>query len=97
MPFYGMLIVAAFGFSIPGAVVAADDGSKVFAESCTPCHTTKVRPLDNVHLTKEQWKEAVDRMIEQGAEVPRGKMPELLDYLSRTRGPAGAAVVSGNK
>jgi hypothetical protein len=88
---------ALLGFSFPCFSVAADDGAKVFADACTPCHTAKIRPLDNTHLTKEQWNEAIVRMIDQGAEVSKGKMPELLDYLTRTHGPVGTTTDAGGK
>ncbi len=85
------------GSLFPFPATAVDDGAKVYTDVCLPCHTAKMRPLDNSHLTKEQWKDAIDRMIDQGVEVPKGKMPELLDYLSRTHGPAGAATDAGKK
>lgn len=88
---------ALFVFSLSCLAVAADDGAKVYADVCTPCHTTKIRPLDNTHLTKEQWKEAIDKMIDQGAEVPNRKISELLDYLTRTHGPAGTTTDAGGK
>ena len=72
------------------ATIAADEGAKTFKEVCSSCHTAKVRPLDNKHLTKEQWKQAIDRMIDMGTEVPKGKIPVLLDYLASTHGPASA-------
>jgi mono/diheme cytochrome c family protein len=85
------------GLSLPCPAAAVDDGAKVYTDACSPCHTVKIRPLDNKQLTKEQWKEAIDRMIDQGAEVPKGKMSELLDYLSRTHGPVGTATDAGKK
>jgi hypothetical protein len=36
-------------------------------------------------------------MIDQGAEVPKAKKAELLDYLVSTHGPAGAASDAGKK
>jgi hypothetical protein len=84
------LTSAIFVFCFSWSAVAADDGSKIFVDSCSGCHTAKVRPLDNLHLTRDQWKEAVERMIDQGAEVPKGRMQELLDYLVKNHGPAGA-------
>ncbi len=92
-----LLILAALVSYFPGLALAAGDGAKVFMESCSPCHSAKTRPLDNMHLTKEQWKEAVDRMLEEGAEVPRGKMSELLDYLANTRGPSAGPADTGKK
>jgi hypothetical protein len=56
-----------------------------------------MRPLDNIHQSRDQWKDAVDRMIDQGAEVPKKKIPELLDYLVRTHGPAATTSDAGKK
>jgi len=86
-----------FGFAIPRFALAADDGAKTFKEVCSSCHTAKVRPLNNKHLTKEQWKQAVDKMIDLGVDVPKAKIPDLLDYLVRTQGPAGATAGDGKK
>ncbi|HEY6241715.1 MAG TPA: cytochrome c [Burkholderiales bacterium] len=77
------------GLAVPRFALAADDGAKTFKEVCTQCHTTKLRPLDNKHLTKEQWDQAVKKMVDLGAEVPKEKLPALLDYLASTHGPAG--------
>jgi hypothetical protein len=92
-----LLTLTALGSSISCLVVAADDGTKILAESCSPCHSAKVRPLDNIHQTREQWKDTIDRMIDQGAEVPKKKIPELLDYLVQTHGPAATGSDSGKK
>ncbi len=86
-----------FGFTAPHFALAADDGAKTFKEVCSSCHTAKVRPLNSKHLTKEQWKQAVDKMMALGVEVPKGKIPDLLDYLVRTQGPASATAGDGKK
>ncbi len=100
MPSSRILLSLAFcstllGLAAPRLAVAEDEGAKVYAETCTQCHTAKTRPLDDKHLTREQWKEAVDKMIGMGADVPDKKIPVLLDYLVRTRGPADAAPDAG--
>ena len=77
--------------------VASDEGAQVFAESCTPCHTPSKRPLDSIRMSREQWKEIVSQMIDQGAEVPKDKMPTLLDYLLKTHGSTGAVADSVKK
>jgi mono/diheme cytochrome c family protein len=76
--------------TVPQTTLAADEGAKTFEEVCTQCHTPKKQPLDKQHLTRDQWKEAIERMAGYGAEVSKGKMADLLDYLVRTNGPAGA-------
>jgi hypothetical protein len=88
---------ALMGFTLPCLSAAADEGAKVYTDACTPCHTEKMRPLDKVRMTKDQWKESIDLMIAQGVEVPKGKMPALLDYLIRTHGPASAPTDSRKK
>lgn len=94
---FTLLSTTLFGFYVPCLVIAADDGAKTYSKSCSPCHSAKIRPLDTTRLTKEQWKESVDRMIDMGAEVPKGNMAELLDYLVLTHGPTGTATGSDKK
>ena len=77
--------------ALPGLTVAADDGEKIYATICAECHTPKKQPLDKLHLNRAEWSEAVERMVSYGAEIPKGKLPELLDYLVRSHGSAGAA------
>ncbi len=92
-----ILFCSLLGFAVPCLAVAADDRAKVFEESCSPCHSAKIRPLDNTRLTREQWKDAVDRMIDMGTEVPKAKKAELLDYLVSTHGPADVAADARKK
>ncbi|MCX7170296.1 MAG: hypothetical protein NTY41_08400 [Proteobacteria bacterium] len=73
------------------ATVAADDASKIYAEVCSGCHTPKKQPLDKVRLTRDGWNEAIERMVSYGAEIPKGKLPELLDFLVKPHGPTGSA------
>jgi cytochrome c5 len=76
--------------------VAADEGEKVYKDVCTQCHDAKTRPLDGMHLTREKWKEAIEKMEGMGTDVPSGKkLDELLDFLVRTRGPESGAPAGG--
>ncbi len=87
-----MLCATLLAFSAP--CLAADDGAKIFAEACSGCHRPKMQPLDNKHMTREQWKEAIDRMIELDRLDPKPskeKQAILLDYLVSTHGPADTA------
>jgi DNA-directed RNA polymerase subunit RPC12/RpoP len=63
------------------ARVADMSGAQTFAEACTICHRKDHRPLNNLHLTKAQWKEAIERMEDYRRGVPEAKRPALLDYL----------------
>lgn len=76
------------GLATPSLAVSADDGGKIFVNACATCHTTKKLPLDKMRLSREGWNEAVARMISYGAEIPKGKLPELLDYLVKMRAAA---------
>ncbi len=77
--------------------VATDEGAQIFQEVCSACHSAKVRPLDNLHMSGDQWKDTVERMIDQGAEVPKGKKDVLLDYLAATHGVTSAPTATVNK
>jgi cytochrome c5 len=82
-PLLAATVVAAAPFA-----ANADEGEKIFKDSCTSCHDAKTRPLDAVRMDREKWKEAVERMEGQGATIPSGKkLSDLLDYLVRTHGP----------
>jgi len=71
---------------------AEDEGAKVYGDVCTACHSATTRPLDDVHLTRAQWKNTVTRMNGFGRAVPDAKLPALLDYLERTHGQPAAGV-----
>lgn len=92
-----LTMIGPAGIRLVFASETLEPGAKIFAESCLSCHSSMVRPLDNKHMTREQWSEAIDRMIDQGAEVPKGEKVELVDYLFRTHGPAGAAMGAAKK
>jgi mono/diheme cytochrome c family protein len=88
----------AIGFVLPSLVSAANNGASIFDDSCSGCHNASSRPLDKIHLTKEQWKETVERMVSMGADIPSGKKLELLlDYLVSKYGPTGTATDKGSK
>lgn len=84
---FPVICMTMLGLLTPSRVIAADDGGIIFVNACAACHTAKKLPLEKARLTREGWSEAVTRMISYGAEIPKGKLPELLDYLVKTRGP----------
>ena len=69
------------------AALAQDAGAKAYAETCSACHSPKVRPLDKKRMTRDEWKKAIDKMTDLGAEIPKDKAEKILDYLARTQGP----------
>lgn len=83
-----VLCLALSWITASAQVVAAEDGAKTYEEVCTQCHTAKRQPLNKKQLTKEQWKEAIERMAGYGVEMPKAKLPDLLDYLVGMNAPA---------
>jgi hypothetical protein len=62
------------------ARVADMSGARTFEEACKGCHNSK--PLNNLRLTREQWKEAIERRANhRRPRVPEAEFPGLLDYL----------------
>jgi hypothetical protein len=54
--------------------------------------------LDNVHLTKAQWKETLEQMASLGADVPMGTNLELLqEYLDSKYGSTKTTADAGKK
>lgn len=71
---------------------AVDPGAKVYEEACLGCHKGK-ESLDHVRLTRDKWKEAVERMMDSSFLDPvpsKDKLKILLDFLARTKGPVEA-------
>jgi mono/diheme cytochrome c family protein len=91
------LCSASLALTASGLALADDEGARIHKEVCSNCHTAKIRPLDKKHLTREQWAEAVERMRGYGADIPKAKTPELLDYLASTHGPAGGGTEASGK
>lgn len=88
----GAVLCAAIALAGGRGVAAEDEGEKVYQETCTTCHSAKSHPLDAVRKSRQEWKDAVERMEGNGADVPTGKKLEaLLDYLERTHGPDAGA------
>jgi cytochrome c5 len=94
--FLWVLCAAFFAFAAHGPA-HGEEGGKIFQEACLPCHSAKIRPLDNIRKTKEEWKDIVERMIDQGAEVPKRGKDALLDYLSSTHGPSSKTTDADKK
>ena len=89
---FAPILAVAATLVAPGYAARADEGEKLVQESCGKCHNAKTRPLSGYHLTREKWKDAIERMEGMGADVPSGKkLDVVLDYLVRTHGPEGAA------
>ena len=94
--FLAFLASAAPAFSAEDKAV--EPGAKIYEEACLSCHKGK-ETLDQVRLTRDKWKEAVDRMIDSSFLDPvpsKDKLKVLLDFLAKSMGPADAAGASKN-
>lgn len=97
--FTQLLLIAALASAYPvfsAEDKAVDPGAKVYQDSCLNCHKGK-ETLDQVRLTRDKWKEAVDRMSDSSFLDPvpsKDKLKALLDFLARTKGPADTAGAS---
>ena len=83
----GLCLVVVPVLAAPRFAVAQEAGAKVYAEICSSCHSAKVRPLDQKRMSKDEWKKAVDKMVDMGAEIPKDKAAQVVEYLARTQGP----------
>ncbi|MGZ5617226.1 MAG: hypothetical protein ACXWFW_07680 [Usitatibacter sp.] len=95
------MILTVFALAVPCAASAAPDGANVFKETCSDCHNPDRQSLDDKHMSREEWKENVDRMLEVGnvekKKLPKGEYAALLDYLASTHGPSGTSAGAADK
>ena len=90
------LLLISFMVSAPPAFAAedkaVDPGAKIYEDACLSCHKGK-ETLDHVRLSRDKWKEAIDRMNDSSFLDPvpsKDKLKILLDFLAKTKGPADA-------
>lgn len=82
--------VAAAGFSpaLLAQGTPSDDGHGLFNQHCSACHT-----LDNAtnkHLPEAGWREIVERMVNNGAEITPADQAVIVAYLTKNYGAAPA-------
>ncbi len=80
-------------------VHAADDqGQNVFEQNCTRCHNREnlQDKIKDKRLNREAWNDTIQRMISTyGAEAPKDKQGELIDYLMKTFSSASGDAPAG--
>ena len=85
----------AIGVAASSSAIAADDPAFYFEDQCVDCHHTKKKPIEDKHLSREEWKKAIDKMLELEKldPVPTSQfISVLLDWLAKTHGPTDTAV-----
>src|SRR5436309_831941 len=60
----------------------AGNGKEIVETACTTCHAITLI-TDGGH-TPADWKLLVERMVSAGAEVPKDKIPVVIDYLAKS-------------
>jgi cytochrome c5 len=60
------------------------DGATLLAQHCSACHSSN---LAGMTCTANQWKELVDQMINQGAQLTPQEKQVLIAYLAATYHP----------
>ncbi len=84
-----LLVPALLAFAA-GAARAADEGPGIFEKACAGCHSPSGLTLEDHHLTRQEWKENIDRMVEMNRIDPalgKDEYQKLLDWLVATHGP----------
>jgi hypothetical protein len=90
-----MFCATAIGWSMPAArAIAADDPAAYFESECLDCHQRKKKPLEDKHLSRQEWKESIDKMIELEKLDPvpsKAFIGALADWLANTHGATSSA------
>jgi cytochrome c5 len=84
-------------FPLPPVHAAADEAENLYEQSCTRCHNreTMQDKIKDKRLNREAWNDTIQRMISTyGAEVPKNKQGELVDYLMKAFSSAGGEAPS---
>lgn len=77
-------------FALPRLASAEEDPAKYFEDQCLDCHHTKKKPIEDKHLSRDEWKKAVEKMLqlEKLDPVPSNQfIASMLDWLAKAHGP----------
>lgn len=76
---------------LPSGADAASGDEQIFLQNCALCHTPERARAK--HLTREGWEAIITKMIGFGCPIRGSETNQqiVLDYLTRTQGPAAAA------
>ncbi|WP_206240298.1 hypothetical protein [Novosphingobium terrae] len=66
------------------ATLTPGAGMEAVQTTCTVCHPAAM--ITGKHLTRQQWSDLVDQMINKGAQVSDENYDVILSYLSRNYG-----------
>ena len=87
-----------FGFVLSASLAAAvlfsaatssaqrpSEGQQLVEKRCQGCHT--MRRVETSAKSAEGWRETIQVMIQDGAEVEESEIPAMVQYLTREHGP----------
>jgi hypothetical protein len=90
-----MVCATVAAWALPAArAFAADDPAAYFENECLDCHQRKKKPLEDKHLSRQEWKESIDKMIELEKLDPvpsKAFIGALADWLANTHGSTSSA------
>jgi len=69
------------------------DGKAIATEFCQDCH--KLTNLTKARKAPDDWRDAVQTMMDRGARIPQDKVDTLVDYLAKNFGPKADVPISG--
>ena len=61
------------------------EGQKLVEKNCQGCHT--MRRVDTSAKTAEGWRETIQVMIQDGAQIEESEIPPMVQFLAREHGP----------
>ena len=82
LPLLVFLVMAA---DESAALLPDSTGKDVVGKVCTECHDTA--NIRKQRLTRDQWSEKIDDMVDRGAKGSDQEMMAVLDYLTKNFGP----------
>jgi len=83
--FWVSLILLAILAGLLAGCTLRTGGQELVESECTRCHT--LAPIEVEDRTWAEWENVVYRMIEHGADLRKGQVETVVDYLAENYGP----------
>jgi cytochrome c5 len=77
----------------PAVELPDGDGKAIATEFCQDCHT--LANVAKARKAPDDWRDAVQLMMDRGARLPQDKFDTLVQYLAKNFGPQAAAPTAG--
>lgn len=84
--FVALAVAAAVLFSAAASSAQLpSEGQQLVEKNCQGCHT--MRRVETSAKTADGWRETIQVMIQDGAEIEESEIPPMVQYLAREHGP----------